>query len=76
MMTCKEVGPLIDQEEFEELPFRKRFGMKLHLMMCRLCTGYKKESKHINDVVKMGKPEERQLTAEEKEQIKTVINNL
>lgn len=75
MMTCKEVGPLIDQEEFEKLSLRKRFGMKFHLMMCKLCTGYKKDSKQISQIAKMGKAEDRQLSPEEKQQIKTALNS-
>lgn len=76
MMTCKETGPLIDREDFEKLLFMKRMGVRFHLMICGLCRGYKKDSAHINEVVKMAKPnEEHKLTQEEKDGIKTALSN-
>lgn len=52
MMKCKDAGPLLEKEEFEKLPLMKRVSLKFHLAMCKICNGYKKESGHLNELIK------------------------
>ncbi len=54
MITCKKAGPLIEKEEFEKLSLMKKIGLKLHLAWCKLCKGYKKDSTHLNELIKVG----------------------
>lgn len=37
MLSCKEVTALASAYVDEELPFRRRIAMKMHLAMCRHC---------------------------------------
>lgn len=37
---CKDVSKMISKSYDEEHPLRTRLGIKLHLMMCRLCRSY------------------------------------
>ena len=37
MLSCKETSRLLSESRERPLPLRTRIGLKLHLMMCRLC---------------------------------------
>lgn len=37
MMNCEEVSKLVSQSLDIKLPFHQRIGIRLHLMMCKLC---------------------------------------
>jgi anti-sigma factor ChrR (cupin superfamily) len=37
--TCQEVGAAMTDYMEGALPFRKRLGIRIHLMMCDLCSG-------------------------------------
>ncbi len=43
MLSCKEVSRLVSDSLDRDLPFRQRVGVRLHLMMCRLCRAYEKQ---------------------------------
>jgi predicted anti-sigma-YlaC factor YlaD len=38
MMKCEEVSKLVSQSLDRKLPLHQRIGIRLHLMMCKLCT--------------------------------------
>lgn len=38
MLTCKEVTRLVSESYDRPLPWRKRIGIRLHLLHCRYCT--------------------------------------
>jgi len=38
MMKCEEVSKLVSQSLDKRLPLHQRIGIRLHLMMCKLCT--------------------------------------
>jgi len=38
MMKCEEVTKLVSQSLDRRLPLHQRIGIRLHLMMCKLCT--------------------------------------
>ena len=40
MVRCSEVVRLIASDEYGSAGFIKRFGIRLHLAMCRNCTRY------------------------------------
>lgn len=75
MMTCQEAGPLMEKEEFEKLPFMKRWGLKLHLFICKCCKGYKKDSHHIHEIVKSAgaKQADTALSEQDKAEMKSKI---
>jgi predicted anti-sigma-YlaC factor YlaD len=43
MLNCKEVSELVSRSLDEELPLGKRVGVRMHLLMCKFCTRYKKQ---------------------------------
>lgn len=43
MLSCKEVSKLVSDSLEEQLPFRKRIGVRMHLMMCTMCRAYRKQ---------------------------------
>jgi len=43
MFRCKDVSGLISRSMDETLPLRIRLGIKIHVMMCYLCSRYQKQ---------------------------------
>lgn len=74
MLDCKAVSELNNRLlEKEKLSFGQRFGLKLHLMMCKICKQYQKQSEQIQKLLE--KKSTRSLSEEEKTQIKAAIQN-
>jgi len=40
-MNCKEAAQLISEQRDHKLGFKDRFGLRMHLVMCRMCTAYR-----------------------------------
>lgn len=40
MITCKEMARRIASDEVADAPLLQRFGMHIHLLMCRYCRRY------------------------------------
>ncbi len=47
MLTCKEVSRSIAADELASAGWRKRWSIKLHLMMCRYCRRYSRQIEAI-----------------------------
>lgn len=43
MRSCKEVTSLISESLDRRLPLGQRLGVRLHLMMCKFCSRYRKQ---------------------------------
>ena len=43
IFNCKDVSYLISRSMDKKLPLRTRVGIKIHLMMCKLCSRYEKQ---------------------------------
>jgi hypothetical protein len=43
MFNCKEVTRMVSESLDRALPFYQRMGIRIHLMMCKLCTRYRKQ---------------------------------
>jgi hypothetical protein len=41
MMTCHEAAQLISEQKDHKLGFKDRLGLRMHLVMCRMCNAYK-----------------------------------
>ena len=76
-MNCQEAGALIEQEQFEQLPLRKRVGLRFHLLICKCCSGYKKDVTRMNSIIKSAEASHSKSTLSEKEKadIKSALNN-
>jgi hypothetical protein len=42
MMSCQEAAKLISEERDRSLRFGEKMSLKMHLVFCALCRGYKK----------------------------------
>jgi hypothetical protein len=52
MMSCKEATQLISRSLDTNLPGWKRFGLKIHLLMCRFCSRFENQLSFIGDTIK------------------------
>ncbi len=58
MLNCKEVSRLVSQSLDRKFPFWHRMGVWIHLSMCKLCRGFRKDllnlrsaaRQHANDI--------------------------
>jgi hypothetical protein len=50
MMTCKEAAQLISEERDHPLSFGQKFGLRMHLALCELCRGYKKNLEMLSSI--------------------------
>ncbi len=50
MLTCKEVSKLVSDSLEHDLPFRQRFGVRMHLMLCSLCRTYKRQTVFLREL--------------------------
>lgn len=82
MMKCEEVSKLVSQSLDQTLPFHQRIGIRLHMMMCNLCSqnfrqiiGLQKTVRlFMNENEKIEPPET--LSPAKKEEMKKVIDKI
>ncbi len=43
MLRCREISKLVSESMERQLPFREQMHVKIHLMMCRLCSGFSRQ---------------------------------
>jgi len=48
MMTCSEAARLISEQKDHKLGLKDRLGLRMHLVMCRMCTAYQKKLEIIS----------------------------
>lgn len=40
MLRCRDISKLVSESMDRELPLRQRMQVRMHLMMCRLCSNF------------------------------------
>ncbi len=72
MLNCKEVSRLVSQSLDRKLPFWQRMGVWIHLSMCKLCWGFRKDllnlrsaARQYADEIKMNASEPNAALSEE-----------
>ena len=53
MLSCKEVTRLISESLDRELSLGQRIGLRMHLLMCKFCSRYKKQLQFIRDAIRL-----------------------
>jgi hypothetical protein len=43
MLSCKDVTKLLSESMDRSLPLGKRFGVRLHLLICKWCARYERQ---------------------------------
>jgi hypothetical protein len=51
MLSCKEVTQWISESLDQNLPLRLRIGVKMHLLMCRFCSRYRRQMLFLRDII-------------------------
>ena len=74
--SCKEAGRLQSEALDHKLPFRKRLGLRMHLMLCKWCCRYGKHLHFLRDAAQkhpdeMAKPVPQSLSDQARERIKS-----
>ena len=52
MLSCKDVTRLISESMDHSLPFGKRVGVRLHLLICKFCARYERQLLLIRETVR------------------------
>ena len=55
MLSCKEVAYLASQALDTPLTWRQRWGMRLHLLFCRLCRRYVGQLRFLEGLFERGR---------------------
>ncbi len=40
MLTCKQVSKALAEQDYQDMPFFKRLGLRMHVAICIVCKGY------------------------------------
>ncbi len=51
MLSCKEATQLASEGLDRELPFWRRLGLRLHVVMCRGCSRYARQITALNRLI-------------------------
>lgn len=74
MLSCKEVSRLVSDSLDRDLPFMQRLAVRIHLMMCRTCSAFRRRMQFLRTVVSHATPAEAdpslKLSPEAKDRIK------
>ncbi len=52
MLSCKEVSRIVSKSLDQKLSMSQRVSMWMHLMMCGLCSGFRKDLVHLQQQTK------------------------
>ena len=53
MLSCKEISKLVSDSMDRQLPLGLRMELRLHLMMCRLCRTYCKQTVLLRKILRL-----------------------
>jgi hypothetical protein len=53
MLSCKEASQIISQSLDRPLTMRERFGLKLHLLICKYCKRFSQQLQTIRVALKL-----------------------
>jgi len=53
MFNCKEVTRMVSESLDRALPFYQRMGIRIHLMMCKFCTRYRRQLLILSEAIRL-----------------------
>ncbi len=77
--NCREAARLQSEALDHKLPFRKRLGLRIHLILCKWCCRYGKQVRFLRDAArehpdKVSEPAPEKLSDEARERIKRKLH--
>lgn len=81
MFKCKEVTRMVSESLDRKLPLYQRIGVRMHLLMCKFCSRFKKQLLFLRETIRLhverGKDTElsTKLPPEARERISKSIQN-
>jgi len=81
MFKCKEVTRMVSESLDRKLPLYQRIGVRIHLLMCKFCSRFKKQLLFLRETIHLhverGKDTElsTKLPPEARERIRKSIQN-
>jgi len=52
MLSCREISKLVSATLDHELPWWQRLNLWLHLGLCRLCRGFRRDLVHLHEMTR------------------------
>lgn len=52
MLSCQEVSRLVSESLDRKLPWHQRLAVRVHLLMCRFCSRFRKQMLFLRDAVR------------------------
>ena len=53
MASCEDITKLLSQSMDRRLPLRKRMEIRVHVMMCRFCSRYRKQMIYLSNLLQL-----------------------
>ena len=53
MFKCSEVSRMVSESLDRRLPLVQRMGLRIHLIMCRFCSRYRKQLLSLRDTIRL-----------------------
>ena len=53
MYSCKEVTQMVSESLDHKLPLVQRIGIRIHLMMCKFCSRYRKQLQILREAMRL-----------------------
>ncbi len=82
MLSCKQISQLVSDSFERELGFWERAQLKLHVLMCKMCAGHKRDLEQLREMIKsklnsdVDAEGSERLAPEARERIRKVIDSL
>lgn len=58
MFTCKQVSKSLAKQDYETLPWHRKLGLKLHVVLCLICGRYNRQVMLMQDTCRHYKANE------------------
>jgi hypothetical protein len=53
IFNCKAVTRMVSESMDRKLPFYQRMGIRMHLLMCKLCSRYRRQLSFLRETIRL-----------------------